>query len=74
MENMWLAAWDMGIGVCWITVDEKTTRSTLGIPKKHKLLGSLALGYPLSPVKPHKKADRKPLLKMVSYETFRTRD
>ncbi|MFS8159106.1 MAG: nitroreductase family protein, partial [Candidatus Roizmanbacteria bacterium] len=31
MQNMWLASWDMGIGTCWITLDEKTTRRLLHI-------------------------------------------
>jgi nitroreductase len=70
MENMWLAAWDMGLGACWVTVDEKTTRGLLGLPKNHKLLGSLALGYATIPVKPHTDQDRKPLSDMVSYENF----
>lgn len=70
MENMWLAAWDMGLGVCWVTVDEKTTRELLGIPENHKLLGSLALGFPVTPVKPHMEQDREPLSKLVSYEKF----
>lgn len=70
MENMWLAAWDMRLGVCWVTVDEKTTRELLGLPDNHKLLGSLALGYQTSPARPHMEQDRKPLSKMVSYEKF----
>lgn len=70
MENMWLAAWDLGLGVCWVTVDEKTTRELLGIPEDQKLLGSLALGYPATPTKPHMEKDRKPLAEMVSYEQF----
>lgn len=70
MENMWLAAWDMGLGVCWVTVDEKTTRELLGLPDNHKLLGSLALGYPSTPARPRTDKDRRPLSEMVSYEEF----
>lgn len=70
MENMWLAAWDAGVGSCWVTLDEKTTRALLAIPKEQKLLGSLAIGYPDSEPKPHKEQDRKPLSEMVSYEKF----
>lgn len=70
MQNMWLAAWDMGLGVCWVTVDEKTTRSLLHIPDDQKLLGSLALGYSASSAMPHTEQDRKPLADMVSYERF----
>ncbi len=71
IQNMWLAAWDMGVGACWVTVDEKTTRELLGIPANHQLIGSLALGYPAEePAKPHGNAARQPLETMVSYETF----
>lgn len=70
MENIWLALWDMGLGACWVTVDETTTRSLLAIPENQKLLGSLAFGYPAHPAKPHGEQDRKPLTDMVSYETF----
>lgn len=70
LQNMWLAAWDKGIGGCWITVDEKTTRELLGISNDHELIGSLGLGYAKTPASPHKEDDRKPLSDMVYYETF----
>lgn len=70
IENMWLAAWDLGLGGCWITLDEKTAREVLYIPDSHILLGSLALGYPAEPPKPHEESDRKPLSELISYERF----
>jgi len=70
MENIWLAAWDMGLGACWVTVDEATTRKLLVIPENQKVLGSLALGYPAHPAKPHGEQDRKPLADMISFEKF----
>jgi nitroreductase len=69
-QNMWLAAWDLGLGTCWVTLDEKTTRKLLEIPSNHKIIGSLALGYPSGPVKPHEEKDRKPLVEKISYEKF----
>jgi nitroreductase len=71
MENMWLAAWDAGLGACWVTLDDATTRSLLAIPDNHKLLGSIALGYAADTPKAHDDAkDRRPLEEMVSYEKF----
>lgn len=70
IENMWLAAWDLGLGGCWVTLDEKTTREMLKIPDDQILLGSLALGYPIDRPKPHQEKDRRPLSKIVSYESF----
>ncbi len=74
MENIWLTAWDMGLGACWVTVDVTTTRKLLAIPENQKLLGSLALGYPAIPAIPHGEEDRRPLADMVSYETFGGRE
>ena len=70
MENMWLAAWDLGLGACWVTLNEKTTRELLSIPSDQKLLGSIALGFSSAPAKPHEEKDRRPLVDMVSYEKF----
>jgi len=70
MQNMWLASWVLGLGVCWVTLDEKTTREVLQIPDDQIFLGSLALGYPATPPKPHQESDRRPLSEMVSYETL----
>ena len=70
MENMWLAAWDMGVGACWVTLNEQTTRELLHIPSDQKLLGSLAMGYASAAAKPHKVEDRRPLEEMISYEAF----
>lgn len=70
IENMWLAAWDLGLGGCWVTLDEKTTREMLRIPETQVLLGSLALGYPAESPNSHQESDRRPLSEMVSYELF----
>lgn len=70
LQNMWLSAWDKGVGGCWVTLDEKTTRRILDIPNGHELIGSLALGYAKKPPAPHKEDDRRPLSEMVFYEKF----
>lgn len=73
MENMWLAAWDIGIGACWVTLDEKKTKDILRISEAYELIGGLVLGYPETPPKPHSEEDRKPLSEMVSFEEFSSR-
>jgi nitroreductase len=52
MESMILAAWDAGIGSCWLlSVDKEKVRGILGLPETYKLDCVLALGYPAeSPV------------------------
>jgi nitroreductase len=47
IENMILAAWEIGIGSCWIiSMDKARVRESLGVPDSHKIDSVLALGYP----------------------------
>jgi nitroreductase len=47
VQNMQLAAWDKGIGSCWIgSVDSATVAKYLKIPDDLKIFSVLALGYP----------------------------
>jgi nitroreductase len=47
VENMILAAWERGIGSCWlVSVDKEKVRSILSVPNSHKIDAVLALGYP----------------------------
>lgn len=47
MENMILAAWDEGLGTCWlISVEREKVKEILGIPDGYKVDCVLALGYP----------------------------
>jgi nitroreductase len=68
--DMWLAAWELGIGACWVSLDDKATRKTLSVPDDQKILGSLALGYPKGPLPHHAANERKPLSDVVFYERF----
>ncbi len=70
MYNMWLTAWDMGIGSCWVTLDDETTRKLLNIPENYKMLGCMIFGYPrITPI-PHIEKDRKPITEFISHEKF----
>lgn len=47
VENMILAAWEKGIGSCWIkSVDTVKVSEVLKIPGKYEIDSVLALGYP----------------------------
>lgn len=70
IQNMWLTAWELGLGACWVTLDENNTRQLLRIPENYELIGSLALGFPKAPPPPHSDHDRKPLTDIVLYESF----
>lgn len=46
-ENMILAAWDRGIGSCWIiSVDRNRLRDLLQVPEFYRIDSIVALGYP----------------------------
>lgn len=45
MQNMWLAAWGLGIGGCWVSLDESTTKHIVSLPDEHTLIGGLVLGH-----------------------------
>ncbi len=47
MENMILAAWEEGLGSCWIiSVERRKIAEILDVPKQYKVDCVLALGYP----------------------------
>jgi nitroreductase len=47
LEHMVLTACELGLGTCWIGwFDEKKIKKILGMPKKHKVIELLTLGYP----------------------------
>jgi nitroreductase len=47
MENMTLAAWEEGIGSCWlISVDRAKAAEILAVPEEYRVDSVLALGYP----------------------------
>ncbi|MHA1784869.1 MAG: nitroreductase family protein [Candidatus Helarchaeota archaeon] len=78
-ENLMLEAWARGLGTCfsaWHPTMPKNVLSQvkelLKIPKKYKIITMTPLGYPVDP--PEKAfilpPSRKPIEKIVKYETF----
>ncbi len=69
MENMVLAAYEMGLGTCWLgAFYEDQVKKLLGIPENDvRVVGLLTLGY--SAVKTKIKY-RKPLKEIVRYEKW----
>ncbi len=65
VQNMQLAAWDKGIGSCWIgSADAGTVAKYLKIPAELKVFSVLALGYP----------DEKPVIEESDSEVSAKRD
>lgn len=68
-ENMFLAAWELGIGSCPATVyDQALARSLLGYPEDHHCEYVLSFGYPADPsdlTRPAKAGGRRSLADVV---------
>ena len=70
VQNMVLAAWDLGIGSCWVTnFYDDGVKELLGVPQRMKLVTVMPFGYPSEP-KTSRKKIRKPLEEIVHYEKF----
>ncbi len=70
IQNMVLAAWDIGIGACWITnFYDDGVKELLGAPQRMKLITVLPFGYPREP-KTNREKIRKRIEEIVHYEKF----
>lgn len=70
MQQMMLAAWELGVGSCWVSnFDEDAVKSLLNIPLGFNLLTVIPFGYPLEP-RTSRKKKRKPFEEVVHWETF----
>ncbi|MFX0141497.1 MAG: nitroreductase family protein [Candidatus Hodarchaeota archaeon] len=78
-QNLMLEAWARGLGTCfsawWPTVPEKTLKEVkelLEIPEKWIIITMTPLGYPIDPPERAFRLppSRKPLEKVIVYETF----
>ncbi len=67
-QNLMLAAWDKGIGSCWVgAFDEGRVRQVLVLPEHVRPLAIVPLGYP---AETPKKPERWPLKDFVHREHF----
>lgn len=70
IQNMVLAAWDIGIGSCWVTnFYDDEVKELLGAPQTMRLLTVIPFGYPVEP-KTNRRKIRKPLREIVHFEKF----
>lgn len=68
VQNLMLAAWDKGLGTCWIgAFDEEAVREAVILPADARPLALITLGYPAG--KPIK-SRRRPLDDVLHWETF----
>jgi len=69
MQSLILAAWEQGLGTCWIgAFNEQEVKRALGIPKDVRVIAMTPLGYPAEHKGPV--TDRKPLKEIVHYDCW----
>lgn len=69
IQNMLLAAYDLGVGSCWVAdFDEALVRSLFSIPEGYTPVAVLAIGYPQHA--PASGGYRRPLSEVLHYESF----
>jgi nitroreductase len=69
MQNLVLAATELGLGTCWIAVfNEKAVKKALNIPKHIRVVAMTPLGYPDEDKGPV--TDRKTLNEIVHFEKW----
>lgn len=67
VQNMTLAAWEMGIGTCWIgSLEREEAKKILDIPDDLHLLTVLPFGYPAE----IGESDRKPIKELLHEEKW----
>ncbi len=70
IQNMVLAAWDLGLGTCWIAnFQEGEVKRLLGLPDEAVLVTAMPFGYP-DPSSLISKKRRKSLEEITHWERF----
>lgn len=69
-QNMMLAARSLGLGSCWIGLAQPLERVSsimreLGVPEKHRLVGSLIFGFPAGEVQEAPERNRDVILRWI---------
>jgi nitroreductase len=73
IQNMVLAAWDQGLGTCWIAnYDEEEVKRLLNLPEEAVFITAMPYGHPTDAEAARRKR-RKPLEEIVHWERFGNR-
>lgn len=68
VENIRLAAWERGIGSCWVSVEHEAATRLVGAPAEYSVISVVSMGYPAGVIK-HTNT-RNELMTMVHYEKY----
>jgi nitroreductase len=70
VQNMMLAAWEMGIGTCWVSIEKDKVAEILDVPDTHFVLTVMPLGYPETMPHEHDDKLRKKIEDLTYYEKY----
>ncbi len=70
VQNMMLAAWEMGIGTCWVSIEREKVAKILDVPDTHFVLTVIPLGYPETMPLEHDDKLRKKIKDSTYYEKY----
>jgi nitroreductase len=70
VQNMMLAAWEMGVGTCWVSIERDKVSEILDVPKTHFVLTVLPFGYPETMQSGNVDRSRKKIDDSISYEKY----
>lgn len=70
VQCMLLAAWDLGVGTCWVSIESDKVREILEIPRTHFVLTVIPVGYPEIMPPKHEENLRKKLEDMIFFEKY----
>jgi len=70
VQNMMLAAWEVGIGTCWVSIERDRVAEILEVPETHFVLTVMPIGYPEAIPPPHDDNLRKKIEGAISYEKY----
>ena len=68
VQNMMLAAWELGIGTCWVSIEREKVGEILKVPETYFVLTVIPIGYPEKLPPRHDESFRKNLKDMVFHE------
>jgi len=68
VQNMMLAAWELGIGTCWVSIERDKVSEILKVPVTHFVLTVIPIGYPETTPAKHDESFRKNLKDMIFHE------
>ncbi len=70
VQNMMLAAWELGIGTCWVSIERGKAGRILGVPETHFVLTVVPIGYPETIPPKHDEKFRKKTEDIIFHEKY----